>query len=368
MSDVSAGGCPFGSAVRIGRKGHWEISDPELVARLLRDPRVVASSSPVDTDAPAAQQNLDGFISTWPVFSEQPEHLLIKRELRAWFSTRAADDLRPEFRAAALISASSLETGSNLVSYARDAAIRTVSLMLGSPDESDFSRIIDWAQSLMDYVISAERNDETNSATAEMHEEFCVWFANCYLPQSDSPIPLGFRTLMDAGEITLSHAVSMFAQLTTGALEPLTSGLVSVLLESADSTQHRTKSEAVDLGLLHRAPFSYVPRGVEAPLTELSDRISAGDRVRLMIGEANYTSYVQRQQPTTENAIRNLAFGLGPHFCFGYAVATAHLEETYQVLADQQLLSRIDPHSLLWHQSPGGPRYEQLLLGPPKAQ
>ena len=97
-----------------------------------------------------------------------------------------------------------------------------------------------------------------------------------------------------------------------------------------------TAEGVVEEVLRYRSAVTAVGRTVAAPVEYAGERFAPGTRVLLSLWSANHdeTAYARAEEiaPAAHQSVPHLAFGHGPHYCLGAALARAELQEALRAL------------------------------------
>ncbi len=324
--------------------GSWYVAAYDDVHRLLTDERLGSAPSKALLDSYTPEQHevvapVEEFFCRWLVFSDPPHQLRMRTLLQRAFTPAAVTSLRPlieERAAAASDSLASATAGADVVEHlARPFALDVVSTLLGiAPGER--AQVLAWSDALMAYIGSApEELDRARAARAAI-DGLIPYVTDTVIARGEGRLAEALGPGLAAGELAPVDAAAVFAQLLTGGIEPLGTGLAGAMLalhqapdQLADVRQGVIAYEhAVEESLRHNPPFHFAPRHAIGDLTVGGRDIRRGQRVVLLLASANRD---EQRFPNGEqfNARRgpvaHLAFGRGGHYCLGAVLARTQI-------------------------------------------
>ncbi|MGL5828499.1 MAG: cytochrome P450, partial [Angustibacter sp.] len=157
---------------------------------------------------------------------------------------------------------------------------------------------------------------------------------------NDQPSDSPFRQACSTGQLNPDEEVSAFAQVLTGAVEPIVSALGMAALLAEQSRAEAEPEILVEEVLRLATPFRLAPRWSSEALTVSGTHIPAGARVLLLLHAANQDPRVHRRPARYEpgRKPRHLAFGTGSHYCLGAQLARFVLISTLAELRRRRFL------------------------------
>lgn len=357
VADIKAGGCPFlGSLVEraagdpggtfddLRRSGGdvvwndetstWYVLADGLVREGLKDPRLRARGVPVGVwDLPDAEREevlpIEEFLARWLVFSDPPTQRVVRRALAPVLTRTATRDVVQQVTASAgaLVQRLRLGSGDLNSDLARPLVLALTQALLGA-DDDEMAVVLQASDALIGYL-GTEGFSVPVARVATVELERLVELVRDGLLPRGGAVPDALSPLLADGRIELVDAVAAYAQLLTGALEPLSTGLLACLVElartgAADDGEppagHVSWTAFIDTVLREVAPFQFAPRTSAEELTIGGVTIPAGSRVVLNLLAANRDESPDR--PDTY-----LSFGAGTHYCLGAGLARDFLAE-----------------------------------------
>ncbi|MFD8248500.1 cytochrome P450 [Nocardia sp. NPDC059691] len=331
--DFAARLCGIAETTRFGRH---EASDAvqvfraEDVRELLRDRRLWSTRdiselvARLPIEVRPVYTRLCEFLGLWPAFSDGPYNRRIRAHLITGLAGAAADEVRAALRRdlSALLAG---RVGTRFdwiadvsVPYAHLVLARSIGVSI---DEA--RRVTELGERIMRSIastgIDVERAEQALAASKEMRDwlEHAIGVGGSRFISAVADI---WRDI-DSGP---QAATAALAQVVTGSYQPLI-GVMGALVEIIDADHLRSlpipviREEAIRLA----TPFRYVSRFTRCPMTIGDHELGADGRVMLLLATANVDpSAVPEPLEVRDRPKRaNLAFGAGPHYCPGAAVA-----------------------------------------------
>ncbi|WP_405587697.1 cytochrome P450 [Streptomyces sp. NBC_01190] len=366
----------------------WYVSRRADVEKLLLDRRLGAHDYPewirdLPPDQAAAVVPVEDHLARWPVFSDRPAQVLLRRLLQPALSRRAAAELADWIGRMTRSQAEALPDAAAdlLADFARPAALRTVCRLLGVPADDAGRRLVDWSDALIAYLggsgIDIDRARRARPAVEGLER----FVREELLPDARTPVA---RLLADAlrhERVELADIAAMVAQLVTGGIEPTATATCTMMLHAArapdpagtalivggadgtDGTEGTAllESEAVvEAALRADPPFHIAPREAKCDFDYRGQRIARGQRVALLLASAGHDREAAGPAACPVSAARDpgaashpdshlgsnggshLAFGQGRHYCLGAPLARAHLQAAWRALSRAGVPRRID--------------------------
>ncbi|KOU18275.1 hypothetical protein ADK52_30780 [Streptomyces sp. WM6372] len=341
----------------------WYVSRYTDVAELLLDPRLGAHDFPEWIHGlPEPDRSVivpvEEHLARWPVFSDRPAQVRLRRLLQPALTRSAVQELEPEITRTARRVAAALPAGPAdlLADFARPAARWTVARLLGLPEEAG-RQLEEWSDPLIDYVgtpgmdVAAALGAAPAVAalTGFVHEEL--------LPRASTPAAVALARATRDPEVEPEDVVAMVAQLVTGGIEPTATATCVAALrttgagggqESAETeTEIETEIE-IEEALRADPPFQIAVREAKTSFDHRGHRFTAGQRVVLLLASAGQDDSGTRGRggcPVTgagRGSEPHLAFGRGRHYCLGAPLARLHLRAALSALREAGVPARID--------------------------
>lgn len=324
--------------------GQWVVTGYDAVQAGLREPRLSAERSHtyaagLSATRQAALAPVSAHLARWSLMADPPRHGRLRGLIKAAFTGRRVQRLRPAVQAVCarlLDGLSGAATFDLLHDFAYPLPVRVIADMLGVP-EVDAQTLARWSAAMVRYIgatpVTPAIADAAIAATAGFEAYFerqiearqrepgddiisAVLAARRAGHDTDAQDVLSTLTLvLFAGHITTTHVI------TTGALllfeRP---GLLDWLRADIDGRIGQTVEEI----LRYEGPAMRQTRVVTADVELAGRLLRAGDRVSLMLGAASRDpAHVDRPDTfdPTRPPRRHIAFGHGRHHCVGAMLA-----------------------------------------------
>lgn len=341
--------------------GHWYLSRYDDVARVLKD-HLFSRESPHGANPLTSEQReptlLDEQMKQWMVFRDPPDHTRLRGLVNKAFTPRMIADLRPHIQEIAdgLLDAVQ-DTGKldMIADFAYPLPIMVISEMLGVPVE-DRELFKGWSYDLarvLDVVAAPENIERGNRAI----EGFIGYFNDLVAQRQKNPRDDLVTALIAAEEqgdrlskeelLGTCIFILWAGHETTKNL--IGNGLLSLLLhpdelELLKSDPGLIKS-AVEEFLRYESPVQQVGRWTTKEVELGGKLIPEGKWILNLLGAANRDPD-QFPDPDrldiTRTNNRQIAFGVGIHFCLGGPLARVEGQ-----IAINTILSRLPELSLL---------------------
>lgn len=304
----------------------WLVTDPELVSRALADPRLALNRKHSRGGwsgfalPPALDANLLNL--------DAPDHTRLRRLVGPAFSPQRVATLRPRIRRTAehlldtLVAAGGpvdLVTG-----YCTPLSVQVIADLMGVP-EAGRRDLRTWTDTML--TTYPPDRAAIRRAVVELHG-YVVNLITAKQQQPGDDLLSALVTIeQDGDRLTRDELTSLAFLILFAGYENTANLIASTVLRLLDRGGIREVRvpEAIEETLRLEPPApAAVRRFPTEELTIGSATVPAGDTVLLSIAAAT--------RGTDGNATR-LAFGNGPHFCLGAALARVEAEEALSVLA-----------------------------------
>lgn len=347
----------FRRAEAAGRDiGHVVVGYDQVVGllgdRRLSSERVDAILEPLGPDVrrrcPFAERTLQSIIA----FRDPPDHTRIRALLASTFSPRMVKQVGEliEGISARLLDAVVADGETDLHrAYSYPLPALVVGAMLGIP-ERDVDRFKSWARDIVFLVGSGSPSERLAVAAEEHFREMRAYLGTLVHDRRHAPHPDLLSAMIDAADhgARLSED-EIFANATflmTAGHETVTNmlsnGVLSLLrhpdqLERLRGERSLTASAAEEI-LRFESPVQMTSRRALADGEFAGRRVKAGEALQLFLGAANrdparFPDPDRFDIARADN--RHVAFGFGPHFCLGAALAREELRVALDHLLDR---------------------------------
>lgn len=310
-----------GEAGVVYEDGTHYVLTADLVRGLSRDPRLRARGVPATVlTLPAGEQEVvrpvEEFFGRWLAFCDAPRQTRVRRALAPCL-TRAA--LVPLLAGLPAVARSVADEAEDLVAdVARPLSRWTTGILLSATaDELDV--LVEVSSALIRYLGTPGLDVDAAAGAATAIDVLRDVVTGALIPRR-GPVAAALADLAASDPaIDETDVMAAYAQLLTGAMEPLTTALVGTLLAAADEGV-----ALLDSALAADPPFHFAPRVAAVDLDIDGHAIRAGERVVLNLFTAG--AELAAQCPHAGAAPRHLAFGVGTHYCLGVAATRLHVE------------------------------------------
>ncbi|GAA1918454.1 cytochrome P450 [Streptantibioticus ferralitis] len=317
--------------------GAWYITRYADVFDLLVDRRLSASAEgETITRTPAEGQVaalVHDFFGRWMVFSDPPHQARVRETLHHVFTSSSMASFQSEVaRISADAVAAFRSSGQDLMTdLTIPFAQATVSALLGVASE-EFDEVARWSGELMGFLNRSSLEPYDVRSTLQAIQDLTDYVVATVLPRGYGlAVPILQSALRDGGwdPVTVS---ATFAQLLTGALEPVSNALgiaVTALQRHPDQRRavregHVLHTDVVEEAVRFDAPFHFAARRAVADITVGGATIHRGDRVMLVLASANRDEHrfvAADSFDVRRGPVRHVSFGRGGHYCLGSFLA-----------------------------------------------
>lgn len=352
----------------IGRPGErvFAVSRHEDVDRILHDWRTFSSrfGSPAAKPSPELRARLlEVAEEGWPNVStmlteDPPSHTRYRRLVSKAFTPSRVGKLSLEIEAICQELAAGFESEPRidfLLQFAVPLPVRAVAVVLEVPDtrQADFKR---WADSSVaaigrritdDERVAAERDiveqqdyfaSELEDRLASPRHDFLTALTQAELTPDDE---------IEGGRLSMAEMLSIIRQIQVAGSETTTGLLcdLMVMLEGRTDIWDRIRGDVdftasiVEEGLRIASPNQGLFRIVTTDTDIGGVPVPAGSTIWVMFGSANRDERTfpdaTKLMPDRPNLAAHMAFGKGPHFCLGAALARNEAVAALRVLAQR---------------------------------
>jgi cytochrome P450 len=330
----------------------WYITRYAEVFDLLVDRRLSSSAKAEEAALTLEEREavapVHEFFGHWMVFSDPPHQTRVREVLHHVFTPSAVASFQNDVArtSAEVVTAFGADGQDLMADLTIPFAQATVNALLGvAPDE--FAEVTRWSEKLMAFLNrSSLQLDDVRSTLGAIHD-LTDYVVTTVLPRGDGLVaPVLRSALRDDGWDPVTTSAT-FAQLLTGALEPVSNALgvtVTALHRHPDQRRAVRDGEvpyahAVEEALRFDAPFHLAARQALADITVGGANIRRGDHVMLVLASANRDEERFVAPDTFDvrrGPVRHLAFGRGGHYCLGSFLARQEMAVLLREL-DRQL-------------------------------
>jgi cytochrome P450 len=371
---------PYPTYARIREKAPVHFSEPwagwllvryEDVASALRDRRFSAQRSGTFAARLSAEMRerlspVAKNLASWALMMDAPDHTRVRALMNKGFSPRVVEgsrariaELARELVDAALATSDTVDV---VATIANALPVLVIGELLGLP-QGDRHLLKGWSDALAAFLgaVSPSEAVVTNACSAIVELE--AYFRDALAARRRAPTDDALSALCRAEEdgILLSdqELVSTCSMLLFAGHETTTnligSGLYALLRHPDEMARLRRAPEAistaVDEFLRFESPIQRVGRVLKENVSVGGVEMRAGDRAHLVMGAANRDPAAfpdPDRLDVLRKSTRNVAFGLGAHYCVGASLGRMEAE-----LALGELLRRSSAIELAevptWH-------------------
>jgi cytochrome P450 len=352
----------------LGRPGEriFAVSRHEDVTRVAVDWRTFSSGFGTPAAKPSKELlarlrevDADGWPNLSTMLTEDPpSHTRYRRLVSKAFTPKRVRNLEPEIRAICHDLVSGFDASSTvdfMSEFAVPLPVRAVAAILQVPDDhqEDFKR---WADSSVaaigrkisdDERVAAQRDiieqqhyfaDQIEQRRTHPRDDFLTDLLNAELTPDDE---------IEGGPLSVAEMLSIVRQIQVAGSETTTSLLADLMVMLADRpdewqrirTDPSRAAAVVEEGLRVASPNQGLFRIVKADTEIGGTPIPAGSTIWVMYGSANRDdrAFVEPDEfrPDRTDITSHVAFGKGPHYCLGAALARLEATTALQVLAER---------------------------------
>jgi cytochrome P450 len=322
----------------------WTLTRYDDVAAVLRDPRLSANRNQADRHvtrdahraAPVRSQSraLQQLDAASMLTTDPPDHTRLRRLAHQAFTPRAIERLRARIQALAdaLLDAALPRGRLEIIAdLAYPLPVTIIAEMLGVPP-ADRGRLRRWAAAFEAFLDRPNDIAQAYLTTTEFHDYLRTLIATRRVDPGDDLLS-ALVTAEEQGDMFSEEELLVMCTLLLNAGHVTTTnlignGVLALLRHPAQLRLLRDDSAllpaAVEEVLRYDSPVQFTARTATADVALGGALIRHGDLVQLMLGAANRDP-ARFPDPDrfdiTRRDTRHLAFGLGPHFCLGAALA-----------------------------------------------
>ncbi|GAA3873787.1 cytochrome P450 [Streptomyces lacrimifluminis] len=322
------------------RTGAWIATGHAVVSSAAGHPGLSSVRYPDIEAVPEELRPLARVLSRQMLYNDAPDHPRLRALISKAFAPRAVAALRARIvEAVDLIIARAAPTGRMdiVADLARPLPLTIICDLLDVP-EADRAAVAAWSEPVAEAIgnsrLDADRNREASQSMADM----LAYLRDLLTRQDTPPAPDTLRAMVtaqagntdqDLDELLANCALLLIAghETTTHFIGNATLALLRHP-DAADQLRRRPElmPAAVEELLRYDAPVQLMLRRARHDLDLSGRRIAEGQTVLLVCGAANRDPAVFPDPHTLDferagSGGRHMAFGHGPHFCLGAALA-----------------------------------------------
>ncbi|MCK2037028.1 cytochrome P450 [Microbacterium sp. SSW1-49] len=355
-----------GDVVWNDETGSWYVLSSALVTMMSRDDRLRARGVPAGVaDLPPEEYRVvlpvEQFFARWLVFSDPPKQSLIRRSLAKNLTKTVLADLPSSLadQATSRLEALTGSGGDLYLDVILPLSLHTTQAILGTSDE-DTSAILEATDAVMDYL--ATPGTDFDKAQVALVAIGSLSELVDRLAASGNRIALSLGELEQNGSIDRDDIVAAYAQVVTGAIEPLSSALASAAVAAIGNAPSADALPGfIEDVLRDHPPFHFAPRVAREDIELEGRSIRAGQRVVLNLLAANDDARCPvAHAGTAPAATGHHSFGSGTHYCLGSAVSRLHLQVVLERIIASGVLELISGDDIVMKPSFGAKSFGRI--------
>ncbi|MEU5400805.1 cytochrome P450 [Streptomyces sp. NPDC005963] len=316
----------------------WVATSHAVVSSTASDPRFSSVRYP-DIEAVSEElRPLARVLSQQMLYSDAPDHARLRSLLSRAFTSRAVAGLRDRISVAVdEIFTRAAPTGrlDIVADLARPLPLAVICDLLGVPEE-DRSTLSAWSDPIAAAIGSSRLGADDSRAASQSMAQMLTYLRGLLTRKDGPPAPHTLRALLATGtdnpDQDFDELLANCALLLIAGHETTTHFIGNAALalldhpQAADQLRNRMDllPAAVEELLRYDSPVQLMLRRARHDLELAGRSIAAGQAVLLVCGAANRDpaafpdpDVLDFQRPSG----RHVAFGYGPHFCLGAALA-----------------------------------------------
>ncbi len=321
----------------------WALSRYEDVSYALKHPELYSSKGIV----PFENQTLIG--------EDPPNHTEIRKKVMPAFTARRMAELESfiaEQTNLLIDQWKGKQTVNFVESLASPLPMRVISEIVGI-DPAGMKDYMIWSDAASGVKIKTFSQEATRTYEKKFHDFFEAHFSQMMESPKDCILNDALFDKNNRMSVSLQEAANMGKLILVGGYETttnlLTNAMVNLLKFPDEFALVRNNPELIpqmlEEVLRYESPTQFVQRYTTQAITIDNVTIPAGAQVFLLIGAANRDAEVFPDPDTfsvNRNTRKHIAFGAGPHYCFGL-----HLSRLEARIACNILFSRIADFQLV---------------------
>ncbi|GEC03621.1 biotin biosynthesis cytochrome P450 [Streptomyces spinoverrucosus] len=316
----------------------WIATSHAVVSSTAGDPRFSSVRYPDIAAVSEELKPLARVLSRQMLYSDAPDHPRLRALLSKAFTPRAVATLRDRISVAVeqIITRAAPTGRMDIVAdLARPLPLNVICDLLGVP-EPDRPTLSSWSDPIAAAIGSSRLDADDSRAASQSMERMLAYLRELLTRRDSPPAPHTLRALLttrvDSTDQDFDELLANCALLLIAGHETTTHFIGNAALallrhpQAADQLRHRTDliPAAVEELLRYDSPVQLMLRRARHDLDLAGRAIAAGQVVLLVCGAANRDpaafpdpDVLDFQRPGG----RHVAFGYGPHFCLGAALA-----------------------------------------------
>ncbi|MFJ5234628.1 cytochrome P450 [Kitasatospora sp. NPDC088391] len=346
----------------------WVATGHEVVTGTAGDPRFSSVRYP-DIEAVSEElRPLARVLSRQMLYSDAPDHTRLRGLLSRAFTPRSVAALSGRIgEAVDRVLTRAAPTGrlDVVADLARPLPLAVICDLLGVP-EADRPVLSAWSDPVAAAIGSSRLDAEESAAASRSMERMLDHLRTLLTRQGGSPAPHTLRALLAAGtddaDQDLDELLANCALLLIAGHETTThfigNAALALLRHPRAADELRARPElipaAVEELLRYDSPVQLMLRRARHDLDLAGRRIAAGQAVLLVCGAANRDPAVFPDPDRLDfhrPGGRHVAFGYGPHFCLGAALARLEGTLVLEALLTRLPDWRLDTPAPTWQRS-----------------
>jgi cytochrome P450 len=325
----------------------WLITGYHDVTEAFRDTQLLSSDRLTPLERRLSAERKETLALTfevlrgWMTFHDAPRHASLRNPVRRAFTPRRVSSLRPRIERVVeelLDEAAAAGTFDFKELFAFPMPAVIIAEMLGIP-AADRERFKTWSRNLSAIVFGESGNVDQAGTAAAGSAEFAEYFRWLIAKRATRPgddlisALIAARADADGDGLTDIELIGACTLLLFAGHETTTNFLTNATLallrhpEQAALLTHSPElvGDAVDELLRYDGPVKVMVRTVASDHERAGQHLTAGQIVFLAVTGANRDPAAypdpDRLDLRRETRVSHVAFGLGPHFCLGHALA-----------------------------------------------
>lgn len=340
-----------GGIHRVEREGFtpfWAVIDHAALIEIERQHGLFTNEPEPVLQPDAIIQNRAGVIKSL-IHVDDPLHGKLRRLTSDWFKPASIRRMNDRLEELSLEAVSKLEKFGGRCDFARDIALayplQVILGLLGLP-ESDYGRMLELTQELFGAEDPELRRDKRSGETAaqvvaDFNRYFTELTENRRAHPTDDLATLIANGRIDGKPMPVLETFGYYTIVATAGHDTTSAAMaggLEALIENPDQLERLQKepdrlANAVEEMIRWTSPVRHFMRTAQADTEILGQKIQKGDWIYLSYKGANLDPKVfadpLRFDIAREDANRQIAFGVGVHFCLGATLARNELRSLF---------------------------------------